>query len=88
MKAKTLFECQNCGAKYSRWAGKCDSCGSWNSIIEVRDEQSSVPTGLTAGVGGIKLSFQGLNGKVEDFPRTKCGINELNRVLGGGLVAG
>ncbi|MCR5506835.1 MAG: DNA repair protein RadA [bacterium] len=88
MKAKTLFECQNCGAKYSRWAGKCDSCNSWNSIIEVRDEQSAVPTGLTAGVGGIKLSFQGLNGKVDDFPRTKCGINELNRVLGGGLVAG
>ena len=88
MKAKTLFECQNCGAKYSRWAGKCDACGSWNSIIEVHDEQSSVPTGLTAGVGGIKLSFQGLNGKVEDFPRTECGIRELNRVLGGGLVAG
>lgn len=88
MKAKTLFECQNCGAKYSRWAGKCDSCGSWNSIIEIRDEQSAVPTGLTAGVGGIKLSFQGLDGKVEDFPRTECGIKELNRVLGGGLVAG
>ena len=88
MKAKSVFECQHCGAKYSRWVGKCDSCNSWNSIIEVRDDQSSIPTGLTAGVGGIKLSFQNLDGKVSDFPRTECGIKELNRVLGGGLVAG
>ena len=88
MKNKTVFECQNCGAKYSRWVGKCDSCNSWNSIIEVRDEQNNVPTGLTAGVGGVKVAFQNLNGDVESFPRTECGIKELNRVLGGGLVSG
>ena len=56
--------------------------------MEVRDEQSAVPTGLTAGVGGIKLTFQNLDGRVDDFPRTKCELKELDRVLGGGLVAG
>ena len=88
MKNKTVFECQNCGVKYTRWVGKCDNCDSWNSIVEVRDEQSAVPTGITAGVGGIKLTFQNLDGRVDDFPRTKCELKELDRVLGGGLVAG
>ncbi len=88
MKNKNIFECQECGAKYNRWVGKCDACNNWNSIIEAKAEALSVPTGLTAGVGGLKLSFEALNGDVKDFPRTSCHINELDRVLGGGLVSG
>ena len=88
MKNKIIFECQNCGAKYSKWLGKCEACSSWNSIVEARDETSSIPTGLTAGVGGLKLSFTSLRGEVSDYPRISCGIKELDRTLGGGLVAG
>lgn len=88
MKSKTIFECQTCATKYPRWIGKCEACNSWNCIVEARDELASVPTGITAGVGGLKLAFQNLDGKVEDFPRVCCGLKELNRVLGGGLVSG
>ena len=88
MKNKIIFECQNCGAKYSKWLGKCEACNSWNTIVEARDETASIPTGLTAGVGGIKLSFCGLDGNSSDYPRLSCGIKELDRTLGGGLVAG
>ena len=69
MKNKIIFECQNCGAKYSKWLGKCEACNSWNTIVEARDETASIPTGLTAGVGGIKLSFCGLDGNSSDYPR-------------------
>lgn len=88
MKNKIIFECQNCGAKYSKWLGKCEACNSWNTIVEARDETASIPTGLTAGVGGIKLSFCGLDVNSSDYPRISCGIKELDRTLGGGLVAG
>ncbi|MGN0929368.1 MAG: DNA repair protein RadA [Alphaproteobacteria bacterium] len=88
MKSKVVFECQNCGAKYSKWMGKCESCNSWNSIVEARDEMSAIPTGLTAGIGGVKLNFSNLDGETSDYPRISCGIKELDRTLGGGLVAG
>ncbi|MDR2098809.1 MAG: DNA repair protein RadA [Rickettsiales bacterium] len=87
-KSRTVFECQTCGARHSRWVGKCESCGSWNSIQEVRDEASGAPAGLTLGAGGIRLAFSGLDGKMSDYPRATTGIRELDRVLGGGLVAG
>ncbi|MBD5397962.1 DNA repair protein RadA [bacterium] len=88
MKSKVVFECQNCGAKYSKWMGKCEACNSWNTVVESRDEMSAIPTGLTAGVGGVKLSFSNLDGETSDYPRISCGIKELDRTLGGGLVAG
>ena len=88
MKSKIFFECQNCGAKYPKWIGKCEACNSWNCIVEAKDEISNIPTGLTAGVGGLKLSFTNLKGDVQDYPRISCGIHELDRTLGGGLVAG
>lgn len=88
MKSKVVFECQNCGAKYSKWMGKCEACNSWNSIVESRDEMSAIPTGLTAGIGGVKLNFSNLDGETSDYPRISCGIKELDRTLGGGLVAG
>ncbi len=88
MKNKVVFECQNCGAKYSKWVGKCEACNSWNCVVQARDELSAIPTGLTAGVGGVKLSFSNLDGETSDYPRISCGIKELDRTLGGGLVAG
>ncbi|MGE5547562.1 MAG: DNA repair protein RadA [Solirubrobacterales bacterium] len=85
-KPSSRFVCQECGAVTTKWAGKCDSCGAWNSIVEeaARDE---VPKGLT-GRPGKKIEFVGLEGTAAPLPRLVTGIAELDRVAGGGLVPG
>ena len=88
-KARTQFICQNCGTVHSRWAGKCDSCGEWNTIIE------EDPTGGIGGGPGKQPNRKGravtlttLSGEIEDAPRILSGISELDRVTGGGIVRG
>ena len=87
-KTRTQFVCQNCGTVYSQWAGKCDACGEWNTIVE---------EGTSGGIGGgpAKSSRKGrvvaltsLSGAIEGAPRIKSGIAELDRVTGGGFVRG
>ncbi len=87
-KARTQFICQNCGTVHSRWAGKCDGCGQWNTIIE------EDPTG---GIGGgpqrtpkkgRAVALTSLSGEIEDAPRVATGIGELDRATGGGFVRG
>ena len=70
-----------------RWAGKCDACGAWNSIVEEAGVEA-VPKGLGGGKGGRRLEFVGLSGSAPPPPRMVTGIGELDRVTGGGLVAG
>src|SRR3974390_1192749 len=86
------YVCQNCGAVYGRWQGKCDACGEWNTISE---ESGDAPA--AAGLGkrpgrpprrGRPVALQPLAGGVEDAPRTPCAIAELDRVTGGGFVRG
>ncbi|MBL8644613.1 MAG: DNA repair protein RadA [Rhodospirillaceae bacterium] len=85
-KAKAVFVCQSCGATTTRWQGKCDSCGEWNTIVE--EAPRTLPKGATGGKGGAKINFVGLKGQMAAPPRRKTGIGELDRVCGGGLVAG
>jgi DNA repair protein RadA/Sms len=85
-KAKAVFVCQSCGATTTRWQGKCDSCGEWNTIVE--EATRALPKGATGGKGGAKIQFVSLKGQSEPPPRRKTGIGELDRVCGGGLVAG
>lgn len=85
-KASSRFVCQECGAVTSKWAGKCETCGAWNSIIEEKEE-AAVPKGITAK-GGKRIDFVGLEGAPEHFARRMTGIAELDRVAGGGLVPG
>ena len=86
-KRTTRYVCQNCGATFAKWAGKCDSCGEWNTLVE---EEMPVAEGahMTAGRGGKKIAFQDLHGAPEIIFRLKSGIGELDRVCGGGLVPG
>ena len=70
-----------------RWAGKCEACGAWNSIAEETPAEA-VPKGLGGGKGGRQLEFVGLTGSAPPPPRLVTGIGELDRVTGGGLVAG
>ncbi|WP_193175574.1 DNA repair protein RadA [Oricola nitratireducens] len=88
-KARTQFICQNCGTVHSRWAGKCDACGEWNTIVE------EDPTGGIGGGPGRQPKNKGravalttLSGEIEDAPRILSGISELDRVTGGGIVRG
>jgi DNA repair protein RadA/Sms len=85
-KTKAVFVCQSCGATTTRWVGKCDACGAWNTIVE--ETQRTLPKGSTGGKGGHKIAFVGLKGQMAAPPRRTTGIGELDRVCGGGLVAG
>lgn len=89
-KARVQFICQNCGSVHSRWAGKCDSCGEWNTLVE-----EGTNSGIGAGPGAILSKRKGravaltsLSGDIEDAPRIVSGISELDRVTGGGFVRG
>ena len=81
--------CQNCGAVYGRWQGKCDSCGEWNTITE----EAAAAESAASGPGrpprkGRPFALQPLAGEADDAPRTASGIAELDRVTGGGFVRG
>lgn len=86
-KPSAHFVCQDCGAAYPRWAGKCDACGAWNSIIE-EASRDNLPKGLGSGKSGRRIDFVGLEGQSAPPPRRVTGIGELDRVCGGGLVPG
>ena len=87
-KTVTRYVCQSCGAVHRRWAGKCDACGAWNSIVE--EVEAAAPGGIGSGAGskGRKLALAGLAGASGEPPRRPSGIAEFDRVLGGGLVPG
>ncbi|HEX3401762.1 MAG TPA: DNA repair protein RadA [Acetobacteraceae bacterium] len=84
-KPTSRFVCQSCGAVSPKWAGRCESCGEWNSIVE---EAIAAPRPGPAGkaAAGKRVEFVGLAGSAEPPPRCPTGIAELDRVLGGGLV--
>ncbi|MBV8118750.1 MAG: DNA repair protein RadA [Alphaproteobacteria bacterium] len=85
-RTQSRYACQQCGATHAKWAGRCDACGAWNSMIEELPREAS-PRGLKAG-GGRALGFVGLTGPSTLPPRQKTGIIEFDRVCGGGLVPG
>lgn len=85
-KSTSQFICSSCGSVHPKWSGKCDDCGEWNTISEQVIEVT--PKGLTAGGKGKKIDFIPLDAESQDATRQSTGISELDRVLGGGLVAG
>ncbi len=86
-KSSSRFVCQNCGSVYLRWAGKCDACGEWNTIVEEEAPSLESPK-ATGGKGGRHITFSPLSGAPETMFRLKTGSAELDRVTGGGLVQG
>ena len=80
------FTCSNCGAVHSKWSGKCDDCGSWNTISE-DVPLSQGPSSKSLGAArGTAIALSDLSTKEAPPPRTQSGMAELDRVLGGGLV--
>jgi len=77
------FTCTACGAVHRKWAGRCDACGAWNSIIE-EAPLSAGPKGPT--LKGRSITLSDLSTAEPPPPRIASGLSELDRVLGGGLV--
>jgi DNA repair protein RadA/Sms len=79
-KPTTRYVCQSCGAVTPKWAGRCEACGEWNTIVEEAATQ--------AVAKGRRIQFVDLAGAANPPPRVPSGIAELDRVLGGGFVPG
>ena len=82
-KSSSTFTCTACGASHGKWIGRCEACGAWNSIVE-EAPLSAGPKALGGKGKGIPLTD--LATLESSPPRAASGINELDRVLGGGLV--
>ncbi|MGK7755437.1 MULTISPECIES: DNA repair protein RadA [unclassified Roseovarius] len=82
------FTCTACGAVHSKWSGRCDACGEWNTIIE-EAPLSAGPASKSLGTKrGNAIALSDLSTAEAPPPRTMSGMAELDRVLGGGLVPG
>ncbi|MDD7313983.1 MAG: DNA repair protein RadA [bacterium] len=82
------YVCQNCGAVYPKWQGKCDACGEWNDIVEEIVGGGGFSNFNPKKSKGHEIEFVSLSGAQEQLDRLTTGINELDRVCGGGLVSG
>ena len=84
-KNSNQYVCQSCGAISAKWAGRCESCGEWNTIVE--ESVTVTPKGMKPGKSkGLEIAS--LADTVAPHARESTGILELDRVLGGGLVEG
>jgi DNA repair protein RadA/Sms len=81
------FVCQNCGASYGRWQGKCEACGEWNTIVEEGAAARPQAPGRAPRKGRLFV-LEPLSGETHDAPRLACGVAEFDRVTGGGFVRG
>ncbi len=85
---KNSFVCQSCGAVAARWAGRCDSCGEWNTIVEEGPARPLASAGGAALPKGRARALETLAGGPPPPERVMSGIGELDRVAGGGFVPG
>lgn len=91
-KTKAKFVCQNCGTSYTKWAGRCENCGEWNTLLEQEvPTEAEAKSALARGaVSGKKLAAVSIN-EIEPSDagsRLKTGFPELDNVLGGGILLG
>ncbi len=91
-KDKSIYVCTECGGSSPRWLGKCPSCGAWNTLVESIEEGASKNRFGSSGSGRGLVASQPVATLAEidasDVERQPTGIDELDRVLGGGIVAG
>ena len=86
MAKSNSFTCSACGASHSKWSGRCDACGEWNSIVEEAPLSAGPSSKSLGNKRGSKLALTDLATEETPPPRTMAGVDELDRVLGGGLV--
>ena len=88
-KAKSVFVCNECGYESPKWLGKCPACGSWNTFFEqkiIENKNSSLKLNTNNGKANTPQKLNSYEAK--ETIRTSTGFEELDRVLGGGLVKG
>src|SRR5918997_1766070 len=93
MKPKTLFACQECGSQSQKWLGRCPECGAWNSLVEERSAPEPAATAATDISKRYSLAVNAgpqLYAEIDTIvaDRLTTGIDEFDRVLGGGVVPG
>jgi DNA repair protein RadA/Sms len=98
VKTKTAYRCTDCGADYSKWQGRCDTCGEWNTLVEeIVAPKVAAGGGASRRIGGARSLAEGgnvaLTPKLRDVQgssakRWKTGLDEFDFVLGGGIVPG
>jgi len=89
-KPKTQFTCQNCGATYPKWTGKCDNCGEWNTLVEQvvsTGGKSAVAKSATSGQILTPQTMYSISSE-ETLTRMPTGYDDLDIVLGGGILPG
>jgi DNA repair protein RadA/Sms len=85
-KQKTIYSCTECGGSAPKWQGQCPHCGAWNTLVETLAE--TAPTNRFAAVAGAGRLQRLAEIRPREESRVATGIEEFDRVLGGGLVAG
>lgn len=89
-KSKTQFVCQNCGASYPKWTGRCENCGEWNTLVEqapVASGKSAVARSASSGRVLTPQTMQSIAVE-EAVRRMATGYDDLDAVLGGGILPG
>ena len=87
MSKNKIFACQDCGAVFKKWQGKCTECNAWNTIVE--EITNTVITKKILGKDTQDVvDLSSLDAIESDFQRVDTRVNEINRLLGGGLVKG
>ncbi|MCI8950739.1 MAG: DNA repair protein RadA [Lachnospiraceae bacterium] len=92
----TAFFCKECGFESSKWMGQCPGCRQWNTMVEEPTSKSSLSKTAARGIGGLNRTVEGNPAKpallseisVDEQDRMRTGFDELDRVLGSGVVAG
>ena len=89
-RSKTLFICQSCAASYPKWTGRCENCGQWNSLVEQAQESAGKSAVSKSISNGRLLKTQGVSAVLaaDTATRITTGFDDLDGVLGGGIVAG
>lgn len=92
MKTRVRFICQNCGASFPKWAGKCDNCNEWGTLVEqVEQTEAEAKTAIKkAQASGKKLDYKNIRSiePADNKERLKTEFEDLNTVLGGGILMG
>ena len=85
---KTVFSCTECGGSSPKWLGKCPQCNAWNTLVEAVAETSAAGRNRFAPLAQPSIVATLADIEVSEQARTPTGLSELDRVLGGGIVAG
>src|SRR5262245_58411766 len=86
---KTAFVCQDCGSQSSKWLGRCADCGAWNSFVEERAQENATTAAThryALGAAAAARLYSDI--EITHHARLSTGIDEFDRVLGGGVVPG